>query len=139
MIRAVLDANVFVSAILSPRGIPARILTAWRGEEFSLALSEAILEEIEAVLHYPRIIKRHGWPEDRLRAFLEDLAHLAILTPGALILTVIAADPPDNRYLECADHHLLTLGEYRGIHIVTPRVFLQVLHEEKRRGTQGHP
>jgi predicted nucleic acid-binding protein len=30
MIRAVLDANVFVSAIVSPAGLPARILAARR-------------------------------------------------------------------------------------------------------------
>ena len=46
MIRAVLDANVVVSAILSPKGIPAKILTAWRAEEFSVVVSEAIVIEI---------------------------------------------------------------------------------------------
>lgn len=149
MIRAVLDANVFVSAVLSPRGIPARILATWRAEGFSLALSAPILREIGAVLHYPKILKRHGWPEDRVRLFLDDLAHLAVLTPGTLTLKVMGEDPPDNRYLECAveaeagyivsgDHHLLNLQEYRGIHIVTPRVFLEVLAERERHPPPGH-
>ena len=39
MILAVLDANVFVSAILSPKGIPAKVLTAWREEQFQLVIS----------------------------------------------------------------------------------------------------
>lgn len=66
MIRAVLDANVFVSAILSPQGIPAKLLTAWGNDGFELVESPAILKEIERVLRYPRIAKRHGWSERQL-------------------------------------------------------------------------
>jgi putative PIN family toxin of toxin-antitoxin system len=138
MIRAVLDANVFVSAVLSPAGAPAQVLTAWREERFQLVISEAILEEIERVFQYPKIVKYHRWSEERLRSFLDDLRHLAIVTPGTLTLTVIHDNPPDDRYLECAvegeaayivsgDRHLLDLGEYQGIQILTPRAFLEAL------------
>ncbi len=138
MILAVLDANVFVSAILSPKGIPAKVLAAWREEQFQLVISAAILEEIERVLHYPKIVKRHRWLEERLQTFIEDLASLAIPTPGKLRLSVIEEDPADDRYLECAvegevdylvsgDRHLLDLGEYQGIRILSPRAFLAVL------------
>jgi hypothetical protein len=138
MTRAVLDANVLVSVILAPQGIPARILTAWQVDRFHLVLSEAILNEIDRVLRYPRIARRHRWSEARRQRCIEDLAHLAIMTPGAARLAVIAEDPPDDRYLECAiegeadyivggDQHLLELGEYQGIRIVTPRAFLDVL------------
>ena len=81
MIRAVLDANVVVSAILSPKGIPAKILAAWRAEEFSVVVSEAIVSEIGRVLRYPKIKKRHRWPEKQILTFLEDLAHLSVFTP----------------------------------------------------------
>jgi hypothetical protein len=141
MIRAVLDANVFVSAVLTPKGVPAKILAAWRAERFSLVLSEPILQEVAAVLRYSRIMRRHRWPEARIRLFIEELAHLAILTPGELACTVVAEDLSDNRYLECAvegeaelivsgDEHLLGLGQWRGIRIVTPRDFLEILGEE---------
>lgn len=138
MIRAVLDANVFVSAVLSPRGNPAKILTAWRAERFHLVTSPPILEEIDRVFHYPKIVPRHRWPEETLRAFIDDLAHLAILTPGERTLKVIAEDPSDDRYIECAvegeadyivsgDQHLLRLGTYHRIRIVAPRTFLGIL------------
>ncbi len=138
MIRVVLDANVFVSAALSPNGIPAKILTAWRAEQFQLVISRAILEEIDRVLHYPKILKRHQWREERIRLFLEDLAHLAVLTPGERTLTVITEDPSDNRYLECAtegeaeyivsgDQHLIELEVYQNIRILTPRAFLDII------------
>ena len=138
MTRAGLDANVFVSAALSPRGSPAKILTAWRAERFHLVISPAILEDIGRVFHSPKIVTRHRWPEEKIRQFIEDLAHLAILTPGRRMLKVIAEDSSVNRYLECAiegdaeyivsdDHHLLRLATYQRIRILTPKDFLGVL------------
>ena len=138
MIRAVLDANVVVSGILSGKGYPGRILTAWRGEQFHLVISEAILEEVGRVLRYPKIAARHRWTDAQLQMFIEDLTHLAILTTGQLTLSVIAEDPPDNRYLECAvegdadylvsgDRHLPDLAHYRGIEILASRAFVELL------------
>ena len=138
MIRAVLDANVFVSAIISPVGIPAQVLKASRDEQFHLVLSQEILREVGRVLRYPKIAKRHRWSERRLQVFVEDLSHLAILTPGVERLSVIKDDLSDNRYLECAvegeadyivsgDEHLLSLGNFQGIEILKPRAFLEVL------------
>lgn len=89
MTRAVLDANVFVSAALSPRGSPAKVLTAWRAERFHLVISPAILEEIGRVFRYPKIARRHRWPDEKIGLFIEDLAHLAILTPGEITFNVI--------------------------------------------------
>ena len=142
MSRAVLDANVFVSAVLSPRGAPAKVLAAWRAEQFDLVISEAILEEITRVLHYPKIVKRHLWSGEKIRAFIEDLARLAVVSAGKLTLSVIGEDPSDNRYIECAvegeaafivsgDQHLLGLEEYKGIRILTPQAFLDVLMRSK--------
>jgi putative PIN family toxin of toxin-antitoxin system len=144
MMRVVLDANVLVSAVLSSRGTPAQILNAWRAQQFDLVISEAILAEIGRVFRYPKIARRLRWSEDRLQAFLDDLAHIAILTPGVLTLTVITADPPDDRYLECAvegeaayivsgDRLLLRLSVYQGIPILTPRAFLEVLQRQVER------
>ncbi|HEX9868083.1 MAG TPA: putative toxin-antitoxin system toxin component, PIN family [Candidatus Tectomicrobia bacterium] len=135
-----LDANVFVGAVLSSGGCPADILRAWRDERFHLVMSPAILEEIDRVLRYPKVRRRHRWQAEGLRLFIEDLAHLAILTPGKLELHGIAEDPSDNRYLECAiegdadylvsgDQHLLRLGAYRKIAILTPRAFLGILEQ----------
>ena len=59
MIRAVLDANVIVSAVLTRTGIPAQILDAWRTERFALLVSLPILEEVARVLEYPRIARLH--------------------------------------------------------------------------------
>jgi len=138
MIAAVVDANVFMSAVLSPAGTPARIIDFWREGRFVLVLSIAILEEIYRVLHYPKIATRHRWPEEQIRTFVDALASQAMITRGALTLAAIKDDPADNRYLECAvegeadflvsgDQLLLNLGAYQGVTILTPRAFLDVL------------
>ncbi len=137
MIRAVLDANVFVSGIVT-EGIPRNILRAWRAGHFHLVESPATLNEIGRVLRYPKIARRHRWSETEIDAFMESLQALAILTPGRLHLNEVAADPSDDRYLECAiegeadylvtgDRHLLGIGVYREVEIVTPREFLELL------------
>ena len=103
-------------------------------------MSEAILEEIGRVLHYPKIAKRHQWSPAQVHHFLALLVDITILTPGELTVSVIADDPEDNRYLECAvegsanyivsgDQDLLQLGSYQGIQIITPRAFLDVLDD----------
>jgi uncharacterized protein len=146
MMRVVLDANVLVSAILSPRGTPAQILDAWRAEQFDLVISEAILAEIGRVFRYPKIAKRHRWSEEQWQTFLDTLAPISILTLGLLTLTVITDDPSDDRYLECAvegeadyivsgDRLLLRLGAYQEIPILTPRAFLEVLQRQPKPST----
>jgi predicted nucleic acid-binding protein len=37
--RVVLDANIYVSALISEKGNPARIIRAWRGEAIEIAIS----------------------------------------------------------------------------------------------------
>jgi putative PIN family toxin of toxin-antitoxin system len=136
--RAVLDANVFVTAVLTPAGVAAAVLEAWRAERFELLASSATLDEVARVLAYPKIARRHGWSRREILAFVRELEDLAVVTPGQVELSVIREDPDDNRYLECAvegraeyivsgDRHLLALGTYRQIAIVTPRAFLSAL------------
>ena len=68
--KAVLDANVFVSALISLRGAPRQIIDRWRAEAFELLTSEAILQEIGHVLRYPKIAALHRLSEPQLMEFL---------------------------------------------------------------------
>jgi hypothetical protein len=145
MIRAVLDANVIVSAVLTSAGIPAQILDAWRTERFTLLVSSPILEEVARVLEYPRIARLHHWPRAKIRGFVAELAYLGIVTPGEITLNIVRNDPADNRYLECAvegaadylvsgDQDLLDLHEHGGIRIVSPKTFFEVLRAHQQQG-----
>ncbi|HKV24689.1 MAG TPA: putative toxin-antitoxin system toxin component, PIN family [Candidatus Acidoferrum sp.] len=53
--RVVLDTNVLVSALISPRGHPAAIYDAWEEGRFILLTSAELLDELGATLERPRI------------------------------------------------------------------------------------
>lgn len=136
--RVVLDANVLISGVISPRGNPARILDLWKQERFDLVVSQPILDELERVIHYPRIQERYGLPEKQVAQFLGSIAEESILVKPSSEISVIESDPTDNRYLECAadgdasyivsgDRHLLELKRYRRIVILNPTGFLALM------------
>ena len=141
MIRVVLDANQFVSALLKQDSNPARILDLVETNQIRLLMSEAIMAEIAAVLRYPKIMQRHGKDYPFLDLFLKRLRSISLITAGTMKLEVIKEDPDDNRYLECAwegnadfiisgDHHLTGLKTIRGIPIVTPQAFLMLMRDK---------
>jgi putative PIN family toxin of toxin-antitoxin system len=130
MSRVVLDTNVYISALLFG-GLPGSVLELAFLRAFTLILSAALLDELDEKLQE----KFEMTMEDAafLRARLETVAE--IVEPEE-VLDVIAEDPDDNRVLECAvkggadlivsgDRHLLKLGSYQGIAIVTVRQFME--------------
>ncbi len=136
--RVVLDANVLISGVISPRGNPARVLGLWKQERFDLIVSNPILEEVERVIHYPRIQERYELPEKQVEHFLGSIAEESILVNPSEEVSVIERDATDNRYLECAvaggasyivtgDQHLLELEKYKRSVILNPTGFLAVL------------
>jgi putative PIN family toxin of toxin-antitoxin system len=136
--RVVLDANVFVSALISSQGAPARVVARWRDEAFDIVVSPAILSELETVLHYPRLQQRYNLPDQDIRRFIQLLRKFAVEVSPVEELDVVKQDAADNRYLECAlaggasvivtgDRHLLDLGQYETIHILSPAGFLAFL------------
>ena len=140
MLRIVLDANVFVSALINPRGKPAQILNYVFENKIRLFTSPSIIEELARVLSYPKLVKRHGLGKEELEKFVSDLLSTMSLVEGKKAIEVIVEDPADNNYLSCAvdakadfivsgDIHLLNLREYEGTQIVTPTQFLKMLEK----------
>jgi putative PIN family toxin of toxin-antitoxin system len=138
MIRIVLDTNLFVSALLKPGSNPDLILHSVKDEKVLLLMSDSICHEISRVLTYPKIRKRLTASDEELKNFMQLLGAVAIITPGTLNLPPLNADPDDTKYLVCAveghadfivsgDHHLTDLVMYRGIPVVTPADFIQIL------------
>jgi hypothetical protein len=138
VLRAVLDANVFLSAAIRPGGPPGRIIEGFlRAEAFTLVLSEAIVAEVLRALEYPKV-RRYIRREIDPALWFEDLVVLADLVPGASQLAGVSRDPDDDKYLAAAvegrasfvvtgDPHLLAIDQYERIRIVTPRTFLDLL------------
>lgn len=141
MLKVVIDTNVFISATLTPKGNPAKILKAWQKGKIDLVISPQILREIKEVIFRPKIKKLSSWTDKKREELIEDLAKIALLTPGSLKLKVIAEDPPDDKFVVAAvegkagyivtgDEHLRKLGSYQGIKILTPREFVKILRQK---------
>jgi putative PIN family toxin of toxin-antitoxin system len=57
-VRAVLDPNVIISALLSPDGAPANVVRAWIDGSYELVVSELLLGALERALGYPKLRSR---------------------------------------------------------------------------------
>jgi putative PIN family toxin of toxin-antitoxin system len=137
MLRVVLDANQFVSSLLVKVGLPAQALDAWRAGAYQLIVSPAILQEVEHTLSYARIQRKYNVSPSNVQRLLTELANSALIFAGS----AAPDDPDDEVVLACAidgradlivtgDHHLLGLGEFRGIPIVPVRQLLERLADQ---------
>lgn len=136
--KVVLDANIYVSSLISTLGSPKKITDHWEQGDIELLTSAAIIAEIGRVLRYPRIMKRHKLDEKKIQRFLRLLSIRTTVIHPLSTMDAVEEDETDNRYLECAvegrakyivtgDNHLLHLGDYQGIIILPPAVFIALL------------
>jgi putative PIN family toxin of toxin-antitoxin system len=128
--RVVADTNILISAFLFG-GLPRVFLDSGLAGSFSLVTSGALLDELDEKLN-----GKFAVPENKRRAFLSQLKSKAAVVNPSFVLDAVADDPDDNRVLECAvegkadfivsgDRHLLRLGSYEAIAIVSARQFLE--------------
>ena len=131
--RAVLDPNVLIAALLSPRGAPAELVSRSLAGEFELMVSERLLDELERSLAYPKVRSRIGAGE--AADFVRFLRDAALLMPDPAEVPRRSADPDDDYLLALAeneqavlvsgDRPLLDLAE--ALPIRTPRAFADAL------------
>lgn len=130
-VRVVLDTNALLSAI-GWSGPPARILTALMEGTHNLIISPQLLDELTRALRYPKLRRVSALPSIPLvLAWLHRPEHIVLTVEK---VQAIQTDPTDDLVLEAAvagradaiisgDHHLLRLGSFRGIPIMTAREF----------------
>jgi uncharacterized protein len=138
LLRALLDANVLISAAIRPGGTPGLVVTSFvRHGTFALILSPSIIAEVEVALALPRI-QRYLLEPDDARLWLADVVALADLTSETDRAKGTCRDPDDDVVLSAAiegrasvlvtgDHDLLELERFEGISIITPRAFLGMI------------
>jgi uncharacterized protein len=127
--RVVFDTNIYISAFITPGGRgEAAYLKAVKGD-VELVTSVPILTELAGKLR-----GKFHWEDGQIKAAVRHVAAVASVVKPVERLSLLA-DEPDNRILECAkegraglivtgDRHLLGLGEYEGIAIVSLAAFL---------------
>ncbi len=140
-VSAVVDTNIFVSALLSPRGLPHALYAAWRAGAFTLHLAEAQRTELEEVLGRSRLRERFGLAPDAVAELFHLLRAHALPAPALDTPPIRVRDPKDDHilaaalganvaYLVTGDDDLLSLADdprLGALRIVTARAFLDAL------------
>jgi putative PIN family toxin of toxin-antitoxin system len=138
VLRITCDTNIIISALNFP-GNPARILAMAETGEITLAVSDDILAEVDRVLKRPKF----GWTQEQVDEAISGLSAFAEHVGPKQRIDVVKDDPTDNRILECAaaagseylvsgDKHLLKVGQYQGVKIVTPAEFVEMMAQRGR-------
>jgi putative PIN family toxin of toxin-antitoxin system len=130
--RVVLDTNVLISMILG--GVVGELVDEWDARQFQVVTSTDIVAEYATVLARPKF----GLSPDIVEAIVGYIQRNVEFVVPVERIALISDDPKDNMFLECADAgqveyivsgdpDLVKLGAFRGIPIITPRAFLDLL------------
>ncbi len=132
MTRVVADTNIFISALMFG-GVPGSFLDLAFQSTFLLVTSLALLDELDEKLRTK--FELSPGDADLIRNRLESISDIV---SAAMTLSVVKEDPDDDRVIECAvaggadyivsgDRHLLKLGSYENIPIITVRRFMDTI------------
>lgn len=132
--RAVIDTNILIRALIKPKGTVAPVLARLREGDYTVLYSTELLEEIVDVLSRPRF---HGIQDKDV----ETLLSLIVLRGEGVVPSQqiqVCRDSKDDKLLEVAiegqadlvvtgDEDLLVLNPFQGIPILTSAEFLKRL------------
>ncbi len=134
MMRAVIDTNILIRALIKPRGTVGPIIARLGNGDFIIIYSMPTLDELIAKLALPRIHQKYRVEEFDIEALVALIgARGELVEPTRMIR--ICRDPDDNMFIEAAiagharyvvtgDRDLLTLKKFETVRFVTPRTFL---------------
>ncbi len=126
----VLDTNVLISAILFG-GKPRQILQHVIQGKITAFLSPVLFTEFKDVLERPKF----GLSREACFAITREIEELFSFVFPEIVIDEVRDDPDDNAVLECAltavaaliitgDPHLLNLGNFRRIRIISPEALI---------------
>jgi putative PIN family toxin of toxin-antitoxin system len=137
MIRAVIDTNVLVSALIKPDSPAGPILRKLGEGNFQLIFSPAVLDELIRVLAYPKLRKKYKISREDMETVVAILVLRGeMVFPSRSIR--VCRDPHDDIFIEAAvsgsadylvsgDSDLLALNKFEGVKILSPGDFLRIL------------
>lgn len=138
MVRAVVDTNVLISALISKKPSPPfQVYNFIKSENFLLITSPAILDELEDVISREEIIKLHQRTSKQIQKILTEIVETSYIVPGLVSVEVVKEDPDDDKFIAAAlegkadyivsgDKPLLNIKEYHGIKIISPTDFVKI-------------
>jgi putative PIN family toxin of toxin-antitoxin system len=107
VLRAVVDVNVLISAVISQAEAPAGILAEWRAGAFELVVSPQLLAELDGVLARPQILSRAADAAAATRHLIQMNA-------------LLVDDPPPERIVpgDPDDDYLVALARAAGAQVI---------------------
>jgi uncharacterized protein len=119
-------------------GKPAEVIKAAEQGKVRLFTSEEIVREISHVLNYPKLRKVYQAEEMCHEELIEAILKIVRFVKVTRRVKVVLEHPADDKFIECAleakadyivsgDRHLLKVGAYKKIQIVSVNEFLRVL------------
>ena len=135
MTRAVVDVNVFVSALISPDGVAARLVQHTANRDFEVVMSPRLVRELATVTRRSRF--RHYFSVEEAERLVTDLWDLGLRVDDAEDIPTVTRDPDDDYLiallrtsgadvLVSGDRDLLDL-ELADVEVLAPREFVERL------------
>lgn len=135
--KITVDTNVLISSTFWC-GASDKIIEKVENKGLELVLSKEIIEEFLDVLDYEEIQQKIKDKNLEMKRTVEKIVSISIIVEPKQKFDVVGDDTKDNKILECAveggvdyiisqDNHLLKLKEFKGIKIITPKEFLNLL------------
>ena len=138
------DANVLVRAAVRPHGPARAVLVLSTQSPHVQVTSLEVLAEVQRALHYDRIQKKYGIPDEDIDQFIASLRGLAdVVALPSTIPAVVATDPDDDTVVATAvegkadvlctrDQHMYhpdvqAYCRRHGIRVMTDLELLQIL------------
>ena len=98
--RVILDTNILLSGLISPSGVPARLIEAWLERKFTLVSHAIQLDELREVTR-----------RDKMRALIRPFEAGRLVNQIAVIANMPEKLPPAERSRDPRDDLLLALCE----------------------------
>lgn len=139
MYRVTPDVQALVQAAISSQGPAAALVTSWEQGETILITCEEIIADYQAVLRRRHIMGRFAHiSEETIAARVAALRKHAAVVALTDIPRIVPGDKDDDVVVACAvaggadyivsrDSHLLRLGVYQGVPIVSTEAFARIL------------
>ena len=133
VMRAVLDTNVVVSALLFKTNL-SKIIALWQRGAVIPVISKDTFQELQTVLAYPKF----ALTPNEVRAILEgEILPFFEVVEAVEDVKGVCADPADDKFLACAlsasadylvsgDKALTELKQYKSVRIIKPSEFLKL-------------
>lgn len=136
MMRAVVDTNILIRALIKPYGTVGPVIAHLRDGDFVIVYSSPLLNEL-AKLALPRIRVKYRVQTEQVEA----LVSIVVLRGERVIPThqiKLCRTPKDDMFIEAAlagqapfvvtgDEDLLSLKRFENVRFITPSAFLATL------------